>query len=98
MFFFLNKAAAGQSEELVCLCVHTLDVREDLLAVVVILVQPVHDLGRRDQVDGTEGLSHRELRDRRKNFSMKSNDLKVINGLLVRTSDRSRWYSSFMSP
>lgn len=37
--------------------VHLLDVLEDLLALVVVLAEPAHDLGRRQQVNRAGGFS-----------------------------------------
>lgn len=37
--------------------VHVLDMAEDLLTVVVVLIEPGHDLNRSDQGDGAERLS-----------------------------------------
>lgn len=41
--------------------VPVLDVVEDLLAVVVVLAEPVHDVGGGHQVDGAEGPPQRPL-------------------------------------
>lgn len=39
------------ANELRCICVHILDVTENILAAVVVLVEPGHHLSRSNQVD-----------------------------------------------
>lgn len=44
-------------------CVHVLDVAQDLLAVVVVLVEPAHDLVGAHQIDGAERLPQHRLEE-----------------------------------
>lgn len=53
----LSRSKGGVHVILTHLCVYILDMVEDLLAVIVILVEPGHDLHRSHQVDGAERLA-----------------------------------------